>query len=209
MRIISHRCYWTNPKEQNSISAFKHALDNGFGVEIDIRDFDQRIVVSHDLPTHESPLFDTYLDLYKEQASTVLLALNIKSDGLQEKLLPLIQAYDINNYVVFDMSVPDLLHYKIKGIPYLIRQSEYEQDLSLITESAGVWLDEFHEEWITRDYVEKIVELGKTCYVVSAELHQKEYMKSWEKWRYIFEDVSWCLCTDFPLEARKFFFEKG
>ena len=207
--ILSHRGYWLNEEEKNTIGAFERSFSLGFGTETDIRDHNGQLVISHDMADSDCISLEKFFQIFISYDKALPLALNIKADGLQNELLFLIQKYQIENYFVFDMSVPDLLHYKIKGIPYLIRQSEYEQDLSLITESAGVWLDEFHEEWITRDYVEKIVELGKTCYVVSAELHQKEYMKSWEKWRYIFEDVSWCLCTDFPLEARKFFFEKG
>ena len=54
MHIIAHRGEWTNqitPYEGNSIEAFKLALSNRYGIEVDIRDLDGKLVVSHNPAT--------------------------------------------------------------------------------------------------------------------------------------------------------------
>ena len=36
MKIIAHRGFWVDREDQNSLDAFKKALDMGFGIEIDV-----------------------------------------------------------------------------------------------------------------------------------------------------------------------------
>jgi glycerophosphoryl diester phosphodiesterase len=50
MKIIAHRGMWFNKHEQNTLVAFERALENGFGIETDFRDFNGSLVISHDLP---------------------------------------------------------------------------------------------------------------------------------------------------------------
>lgn len=40
--------------EQNKLVAFKRAINFGFGIETDIRDFNGKLVISHDLPNINS-----------------------------------------------------------------------------------------------------------------------------------------------------------
>ena len=48
MQILAHRGRWRSPSEKNSEGAFRAALSAGYGIETDIRDFDGRLVISHD-----------------------------------------------------------------------------------------------------------------------------------------------------------------
>lgn len=137
MKIISHRGYWKNIKKKNTISAFKKSFELGFGTETDIRDFNGELVISHDIPNssiEELIYVDDFFKLYKSIGNNLPLALNIKSDGLQEMLKNLIIKYDISNYFVFDMSIPDTLGYMKKNINYFSRQSEFEITPSLYKE---------------------------------------------------------------------------
>ena len=50
MEIIAHRGFWRKKTDQNTIGAFKLALNNHFGIETDIRDQNGQLVISHDIP---------------------------------------------------------------------------------------------------------------------------------------------------------------
>ncbi|MFG6652729.1 hypothetical protein ACGYN7_08905 [Campylobacter jejuni] len=38
MKILSHRGYWKNKQEKNSIAAFDRSFLNSYGLETDLRD---------------------------------------------------------------------------------------------------------------------------------------------------------------------------
>ena len=46
MKIIAHRGFWIKDSEKNTVKAFERALENGFGIETDLRDYNQKIVAS-------------------------------------------------------------------------------------------------------------------------------------------------------------------
>lgn len=39
MKILSHRGWWQNENEKNTILAFQRSFQNSFGTEMDIRDY--------------------------------------------------------------------------------------------------------------------------------------------------------------------------
>lgn len=213
MKIISHRGYWKNIKKKNTISAFKKSFELGFGTETDIRDFNGELVISHDIPNssiEELIYVDDFFKLYKSIGNNLPLALNIKSDGLQEMLKNLIIKYDISNYFVFDMSIPDTLGYMKKNINYFSRQSEFEITPSLYKECRGVWLDEFVNHWITPEIIEEHLKKNKLVCIVSPELHGRNNIQEWANYKnFITNQFSenLILCTDNPEDAKKYFYE--
>lgn len=54
MQIIAHRGFWRDKNEQNFLIAFKRAFENGFGVEMDLRGFENELFISHDIANHNS-----------------------------------------------------------------------------------------------------------------------------------------------------------
>ena len=66
MIILAHRGVWQNPVEKNSAAALRRALENGFGVETDIRDLDGQLVISHDPPRAGAMRLADFLDAYVE-----------------------------------------------------------------------------------------------------------------------------------------------
>ena len=154
MIVLSHRGYWKDVREKNQAVAFERSFSLGFGTETDIRDCNGCLVISHDIPSgNELPLED-FFTIYKKSRCNSLLALNIKADGLQLKLKELIQQFNITEYFVFDMSVPDALQYIKHEINSFTRESEYEREPSFYDEAAGVWLDEFRGHWIDKQVIE-------------------------------------------------------
>src|SRR5215208_3605025 len=107
MRILAHRGHWSAPQERNTLQGFESAFRHGWGAEIDVRDLDGELVVSHDTPRHGALPFTQAVAAYAALAQPGPLAVNVKSDGLQEKLAGALRG--VTDWFAFDMSVPDTL----------------------------------------------------------------------------------------------------
>ncbi|MGE0588249.1 MAG: hypothetical protein AB7O48_06715 [Cyclobacteriaceae bacterium] len=207
MTILSHRGVWDDSHQKNALDTLLLSLELGFGLETDIRDFNGKIVISHDMPTGDECLFERFLGEYQDKGFDLTLALNVKADGLQDDVMDLLQRYLVTNYFFFDMSVPDQLGYRKKGLNYLSRQSEYETSPSLYADSFGVWLDCFESVWYDKEVLERHLVAGKRVCVVSEELHGRSNAKQWELLRKMpfVNDNRLYLCTDFPQKANEYF----
>ncbi len=206
MNIICHRGCWTNENDKNTWNSLIKSLDLGYGIETDIRDHNGRLVISHDPVGTELPLeLESLLIYYSFNKCTTCLALNIKSDGLHKMVAVLMREYDINNFFVFDMSIPDSLNYHKFKIPSAFRLSEYEVSNSLISNSKWIWLDAFKGDWYTTEMVKYWISEDKNVCVVSPELHSRPYLDSWHKLASLKSEKKIYLCTDLFLEASDFF----
>lgn len=209
IKIIAHRGLWKKPDQKNSISAIEAAFKEGFGIETDIRDLNCDLVISHDTPkvSQDNFFLEDLLDLQSSISTDLTLALNIKSDGLCESLKEKLK-HRTKNYFVFDMSVPDTLSYLNNSVRFFTRQSEYEVFPPLYHDASGVWMDEFHSPWITKEIIENHHQSGKAVAIVSPELHGRTFENEWEKYKLISNHnpkMNILLCTDYPLQARSYF----
>ena len=207
MEIISHRGYWLKKSEKNSDLAFRRSFNLSFGTETDIRDFDGELVISHDVANKNCITIGNFFELYKSIETQPSLALNIKSDGLQNLLKISLKKNNINNYFVFDMSIPDTIMYLKEGMNVFIRQSEHEPGTSFYESATGIWLDAFDGVWYSEELVKKHLNNGKKVAIVSSELHSREYLKHWtllKSWNIINND-NLILCTDLPEKAFNIF----
>ena len=192
-KIYCHRGYWNSQLEPNSKNSILKAVDFGFNVETDIRDLNGSIVISHD-PTSASEMFIEDLP-----SGSRAFALNLKSDGL----------LSLNNYhfesilkvegsFVFDGSLPEMLHYRRKGLPHALRISEYETELPWASEY--IWLDAFESDWwLSGDVLRKFSD-DRIVVVVSPELHKRNYSNVWQT---VSDELkagnpNVAICTDFP-----------
>ncbi len=211
MIILSHRGCWNEVSEKNSLIAFRRSFSLGFGTETDFRDYNGELVISHDIGNELSMTAEDFFQIYiHTKINELPLALNIKADGLQVKLKELLDKYYIENYFVFDMSIPDTLGYIKHNIKSFTRQSEYEPEPSFYDDAAGVWLDEFHSHWITRDVIAQHIQNNKQICIVSPDLHKREYRKEWQHYKEIEQELgvdNLMLCTDHPQKAKEFFDE--
>ena len=207
MQILSHRGYWKHPNEKNTIAAFHRSFDLGFGTETDIRDHCGELVISHDVPGNNALLVETFFDFYSILGKNTPLAINIKADGLTQLLQNLLLKYDISNYFVFDMSVPDTLAYQSDGLYYFTRQSEYEQAPALYDDAAGVWMDCFKSDWIRPQHILAHTDRGKQVCLVSPELHKREHNVFWQRLKdsNLHLNPLLLLGTDVPETAREHF----
>lgn len=209
INIIAHRGVWTKSSEQNTINSFKTALINGFGIETDLRDHNGNIVISHDMPKGDCVSLDTFLELCQSQKN-VTLALNIKADGLSGTLSKIKIP---NSHFFFDMSVPDMLSFVKKGLVCYSRYSNIEQKPALYKFTKGIWLDNFEDDLLNLTILNEFLADDKYVVLVSPELHGRKKETYWMLVKKFLEtNTSYNnklgICTDFPMDAKRFFNEK-
>ena len=203
MRIISHRGFWKTPVEKNQEVAFLYSVNEGYGIETDLRDFNCEILMSHDMPRGTEMNFDTFCAI--QGISELTLALNIKSDGLALKVREIAEKYALKDWFVFDMSIPDMISHIKVGNPVFTRVSDVETMPCLLEYSQGIWLDAFYTDWFTTNDIMQYLNMNKQVCVVSPELHNRNFDKVWEILYRLRENERLILCTDIPDKAAIFF----
>ena len=207
MKIISHRGLWHSADEKNSSFAFSRSFSLGFGTETDVRDYMGELVISHDIPRGGEMLLQDFLALAStfNNKTPLTLALNIKADGLAQKLSEITSKFPELNIFVFDMSVPDTRAYFANKVPVFSRMSEFEQNPLWIDFSVGIWLDAFETEWYGLDSVIQLLSHEKKVCLVSPELLGRQHMPLWERMVELKDHPNFMICTDLPMQAKDFF----
>ncbi|MBO8240541.1 hypothetical protein HA152_07470 [Prochlorococcus marinus XMU1412] len=160
MEIIAHR--------RNQINQLLETPTK-YGVEVDIRSNQDKLVVSHD-PFSNYVDFEEWISFYKHGT----LILNIKEEGLENKLLDLMSKFSINNFFFLDQSFPFLIKTIKKGEKRTaVRFSEYES-IETVLQMKGllnwVWIDFFTRLPLNKtNYLELKSSNFKIC-LVSPEL---------------------------------------
>jgi len=207
IQVISHRGFWTNVTEKNTEIAFERSFNKGFGTETDIRDYNGKIVIAHDIATARDISLERFFEIYNYFDNSLPLALNIKSNGLLKILKFLISKYKIESYFLFDLTVPEILICRELNLNFFSRQSEYESQIPLYNEACGIWLDEFHNHWIKNDIIQNHLAHQKKVCIVSPELHSRSYLNEWEHYKEIKKSIlsnNLMICTDYPEKLNSF-----
>jgi glycerophosphoryl diester phosphodiesterase len=201
--VLAHRGAWTEPSERNTLAAFERAFARGWGAEVDVRDLDGRLVVSHDPPVRGALLLADVVDAYRAAGQPGRLAINVKADGLQASLGAALAGLRPSAWFAFDMSVPDAIVSLRHGLPVFTRHSDAEPEPVLYDAAEGVWLDDFAGGWITETRVAAHLDAGRHVAIVSPELHGRDHRAVWSAWRRwtVWTRPGVSLCTDFPHEA--------
>jgi glycerophosphoryl diester phosphodiesterase len=204
MIVLSHRGYWRQPDEKNAKVAFERTLRQGFGTETDVRDFDGRLVVSHDPPIkqHDALAWSDIVEMF--DGSGLPLAVNIKADGLGVLISESFDGRDID-WFAFDMSGPEMRRYVDLSLPVFTRHSDVEPEPIFYSEAIGVWLDSFGPTWFDCDVIERHLEQGKRVCIVSCELHGRNPDRLWDQLAEIGhsdQKDQLLLCTDRPELAK-------
>jgi hypothetical protein len=131
--IIAHR--------RNTIEKLR-ATDPAHGVEVDIRSQGNRLVIHHD-PFVEGVDFVGWLAHYRHG----LLILNVKEEGLEQRLLGLMSQAGIERFFFLDQSFPFLIQTARAGERRCaVRFSEYEAmetALAVAPMIEWAWVDVF------------------------------------------------------------------
>lgn len=209
VQILSHRGFWLSQSEKNTPAAFERSFANGLGTETDLRDCRGDIVISHDMPRGTEMTLGDLLTLM--DGRNLMLALNIKADGLGRAIKDILARFEHTNYFTFDMSIPDMVQHEKAGITFFTGLSDIQKSPVLLESARGVWLDCFLEDWYDRDLIEEYLRLKKCVCIVSADLHGRPVDNQWRIVRQV-RDVPHgrlYLCTDYPVEAQRYFGNKS
>lgn len=113
MIVIKHRV--------NTISELR-STPAGLGVECDIRYSGSRLILHHD-PFADGEGFEEFLKNYSHR----FLIANIKSEGIENAAVGLLEKYGVTDYFLLDVSFPFIVKLANAGFKKLaIRFSEYE-----------------------------------------------------------------------------------
>lgn len=206
MKIIAHRGLWDIREEGNTIESFREAFMHGYGIETDIRDYGGRLVVSHNVAAETAFDVEDVLKIYSDIGCGSTLALNIKADGLQKLLWKELAKYRIENYFVFDMSVPEQVVFHKEKFRVFTRMSDYETVPVLLERSQGIWMDEWEKSWISAEVIQKFRNEKKIVAVISPEIHGRDQEFLWNELKRFDHDQEVLLCTDIPIKAEEFFY---
>tara|TARA_Y100000741_G_scaffold365181_1_gene360129 strand:+ start:38506 stop:39102 length:597 start_codon:yes stop_codon:yes gene_type:complete len=160
MIIISHRI--------NSIDLLKSTPEY-LGVEIDIRSYGKNLILHHD-PFIKGEDFYEWIRYYNHK----FLILNVKEEGLEEKLLDIMTSKKIRDFFFLDQSFPFLMKTLNSGVnKCALRLSEYESIktvLNLSGRAQWIWVDFFNKFPLEVNTIKKLKENNFKICLVSPEL---------------------------------------
>jgi len=164
MKFIAHRI--------NTIEELKKVPTN-FGVELDLRDFGNRLILQHD-PFTDGEDFEEYLKHYNHG----LMILNIKSERIEYRVLELVKKYKVRDYFFLDSSFPMIFLLSKEGETNIaLRFSELEgldTILSMKGKVKWVWVDCFTKLPIDQKSFSILKEASFKLCLVSPELQKRE-----------------------------------
>jgi hypothetical protein len=160
MNLIAHR--------RNTIEALQ-STPTHLGVEIDLRSQGQRLIVQHD-PFSDGEDFERWLDHFQHGT----LILNVKEEGLEERLIGLMAARGISDYFFLDQSFPFLIRWSQRGERRCaVRVSEFESIETALTlggQVDWVWVDCFSRFPLSGADAQRLRDAGFKLCLVSPEL---------------------------------------
>jgi len=172
-----------------------------FGIEVDIRTFGRDLIIHHE-PYERGELFEIWLEEYNHK----LLILNVKEEGLEQKILKLLEIKNIDNFFFLDQSFPFLIKTINSGEKRCsIRVSEYERietAMSLKNKVDWIWLDCFDRFPITEEELFSLKNEGgfKIC-IVSPELQGRSSTEEILNYKETLNSMNFvgdAVCTKYP-----------
>ena len=164
MKLISHR--------RNTVSELL-ATDSKYGIEVDIRSKGDRLIIHHD-PFVAGESFDEWIDAYRHGT----LILNVKEEGLEARLIALMQSKRIADYFFLDQSFPFLVKWSKAGEHRCaVRVSEFESietALTLAGKVDWVWVDCFTRFPLSEHDARSLKDAGFKLCLVSPELQGRD-----------------------------------
>ena len=164
MEIIVHRV---------NKSTNLHKIPKNYGVEIDVRDYKKKLILSHD-PFKNGENLELFLEKYNHGT----LIVNVKSEFIEDNIIKLLKKFHIKNYFFLDSSYPSILAMAKKKIrKFAIRVSDYESIENVYKihpHCKWIWLEIFKNLVLTKRDITFIKKNKIKICLVSPELHNKK-----------------------------------
>jgi len=222
LEIIAHRGNLSgpHPEMENTLATTRAALEQGFGMETDLRrDASGRFYIAHD-PQPWTPANDlaAYAELFRE-FTTETIAMNVKELGYEAELIALFRSGALGagafyfDFELLETRTPGRAQRLIRSLPggeevriasrLSDRGESLEQALAIPAEI--VWADEFDSFWLKEEHFQAIHAAGRQVHVISPEIHgfsESERLQRWSDFKRWGVDG---ICTDYALSAREYF----
>ncbi len=161
MHFIAHRI--------NQLEALRQ-VPAQFGCEIDLRDRGERLILQHD-PFKDGEDAEPFFAEYNSHGTLIL---NVKSERIEDTILPLMQKYKIENYFFLDSSLPMIVNLTKRGETRIaLRYSEFETIETVLNFSGlveWVWIDCFTRLSLDKKDYKRLKEANFKLCLVSPEL---------------------------------------
>jgi predicted GTPase len=143
-----------------------------FGIEIDLRYNDLGdIILSHDYDKNGEQ-FNNFLKYYNHS----FIILNVKSEGIEYKILDTLATFKIVDYFFLDCSFPMIYKLSKNNKNIAIRYSEFESKetiLNMVGNVTWIWVDCFTKFPLERDTFNLFKDNGFKICIVSPELQNQ------------------------------------
>tara|TARA_B100000900_G_C20594078_1_gene722674 strand:+ start:560 stop:1144 length:585 start_codon:yes stop_codon:yes gene_type:complete len=154
MEIIIHRV--------NSIKKLKK-IPNNFGVEIDLRTYKSKIILNHE-PFKDGDTLENFLRYYNHGT----LILNIKDNGIEDKVIKKVMKAKIKSFFLLDVEFPYIfksIKNKQKNIAIRFSEKEPIESAKLFQNNfKWLWIDTLTKLPLNKNNI-KIVKNFKSCVV--------------------------------------------
>jgi len=175
-------------------------ISTNHGAEIDIRSQGQHLVLHHE-PYEAGNRFEQWLENYNHR----MLILNVKEEGLEDRVLELMKKNSIENFFFLDQSFPFLVKTSHTGESRCaVRVSEFENidtAMSLAGKVDWVWIDCFSRFPLDKAAATQLKKAGFKLCVVSPELQGRMHQSDTDEIIAAMNDarvVPDAVCTKFP-----------
>lgn len=172
MQLIYHRI--------NKVKDLRN-IPSSAGVEIDVRYHHDDLILNHDPLDHHKLTIDTLDYFLKNWCHAGPIILNLKTEGIEQQCIALMQKYNIQEWFFLDMSMPffvkianNLKANNLNKNNLAVRFSEYEpieHALSFKNKAAWIWVDCFNNLPLNAKNYAVIREANFKICIVSPELH--------------------------------------
>lgn len=149
------------------------ATDPSLGIEVDIRSHGSRLIIHHDAFV-DGEDFERWLDGYRHR----LLILNVKEEGLEDRLIALMRERGIEDWFFLDQSFPFLVKTARRGESRCaVRVSEFEAidtAMTLAGKVRWIWVDCFTRFPLDGAQAAALQAAGFSLCLVSPELQGRD-----------------------------------
>lgn len=131
-------------RQNKIIDLFK--LNTNYGAEIDVRSSKKKLVIHHD-PFNEGEDFEKWIKNYNHR----YLIVNIKEEGIEKKIISILNKNYIKNYFLLDVTVPMINKLnQSKFYKIALRISKFEGYLNIFNfnnKNKWLWIDSFDKKF--------------------------------------------------------------
>lgn len=155
-----------------------------YGIELDIRYHENTLVLHHDpFHHHEKPKpceFENFLKYWKHKGPMIL---NVKTEGIEQECIKLMNKYGIKNWFFLDLSMPyfaiyaekaynnEIAGFSIDNLAVRFSEREpVEYALAFANKAKWVWVDCFTEMPLNNTNYKLLKNAGFKICIVSPEL---------------------------------------